>query len=356
VSAFAGATIGDGDTYSSSGSFVDPGADSWTATVNYGDGSGALPLTLDGKSFTLSHRYAGVGPGPFTVTVTVTDDDGGVGSASATVAMQVNRAPVANAGPAVSGSEGSAVHFNGTASSDPDGDALTYSWSFGDGSSGSGAAPSHVYADDGTYPVTLVVSDGSLTSSATTTANIANVAPLVSGVAGADLTLGDPYAATGSFSDPGADTWTATVDYGDGSGDQPLALAGASFSLSHTYTAAGTFTVIVTVRDDDGGVGTSSAMVAVKSLQQAIAVLQQTVADQQASGVLNPPTANSWQVVLSKVMVSVNQGDYATAISNLQSFVTKVQGLVDKGKMSAADAQLLLGPANDLLQRLQRLV
>jgi polyhydroxyalkanoate synthesis regulator phasin len=199
------------------------------------------------------------------------------------------------------------------------------------------------------------VSDGHLTSSAATTASIANVAPAVSAFAGAELLPGDPYTAAGSFSDPGADSWTATVDYGDGSGVHPLALAGASFSLSHTYSAAGTFTVTVAVRDDDGGVGTSQATATVQSLQQQVAAMEQTVQDLQNAGILNPPTANSWQVALSKVMTSIDQGDYASAISGLQSFITKVQALVDKGKMSAADAQLLLDPANALLHRLQGL-
>ena len=49
---------------------------------------------------------------------------------------------------------------------------------------------------------------------------------------------------------PGADTWTATVDYGDGGGGA-LALDGKTFALSHTYLVAGTFTVTVTVFDDD---------------------------------------------------------------------------------------------------------
>ena len=47
-----------------------------------------------------------------------------------------------------------------------------------------------------------------------------------------------------SFSDPDADTWTATVDYGDGSGVQPLALnVDKSFALSHTYSDNGNYTV-----------------------------------------------------------------------------------------------------------------
>ena len=39
-------TIDEGDTLSGSGSFTDPGADTWTATVNYGEGAGAVALTL----------------------------------------------------------------------------------------------------------------------------------------------------------------------------------------------------------------------------------------------------------------------------------------------------------------------
>jgi len=41
-----------------SSTFTDPGADTWTANVNYGDGSGVQPLVLTGKTFSLSHVYA----------------------------------------------------------------------------------------------------------------------------------------------------------------------------------------------------------------------------------------------------------------------------------------------------------
>jgi len=263
VSALADANLGLGETYAADGSFTDPGADTWTATVNYGDGSEDQPLALTGTTFHLSHAYPAGQAGPFTVRVTVRDDDGGAGTAEATVTVEVNRAPVANAGPAASGAEGSAVAFDGSHSSDPDGNPLTYSWDFGDGSSGSGPTPSHTYADNGTYAVKLTVSDGSLSAEATTSAVISNVAPAVSALADATLHLGETYAADGSFTDPGADTWTAMVNYGDGSGDQALALTGMTFHLSHAYPAgqAGPFTVQVTVRDDDGGVGTAEARV-----------------------------------------------------------------------------------------------
>ena len=47
---------------------------------------------------------------------------------------------------------------------------------------------------------------------------------------------------TCSFTDPSGDgPWTATVNYGDGTGTQPLAVNGQSFTLSHTFANAGTF-------------------------------------------------------------------------------------------------------------------
>jgi len=62
-------------------SFTDPPGDGpWTATVNYGDGTGTLPLALNGQSFTLNHTFANAGT--FTTTVTVTNRDGVSGSFS----------------------------------------------------------------------------------------------------------------------------------------------------------------------------------------------------------------------------------------------------------------------------------
>ncbi len=75
---------------------------------------------------------------------------------------QANRAPTArlNADPTY-GNLPLAVDFDGTASSDPDDDGLTYEWSFGDDSpTATGATTSHTYTTEGTYTATLTVRDG----------------------------------------------------------------------------------------------------------------------------------------------------------------------------------------------------
>lgn len=79
-------------------SFTDPGADTWTGTVNYGDGSGSYALTVAGpaKSFTLSHSFP-VG-GRYTISTTLTDDD--AGSQSDTVQIDVLRSPHSVTSPA----------------------------------------------------------------------------------------------------------------------------------------------------------------------------------------------------------------------------------------------------------------
>jgi PKD repeat protein len=85
VASFGGATLLQGESYAAAGSFADADPDQWTATVNYGDGTGVHPLALNGHSFSLSHTYTAAGT--HTVNVTVQDNDGGTGSGTATVTV-----------------------------------------------------------------------------------------------------------------------------------------------------------------------------------------------------------------------------------------------------------------------------
>ena len=55
---------------------------------------------------------------------------------------------------------GEEVAFSAAGSSDPDGDALTFEWDFGDGNTGTGLTTKHTYAQPGDYTAELAVGDG----------------------------------------------------------------------------------------------------------------------------------------------------------------------------------------------------
>ena len=91
-----------------------------------------------------------------------------------------------------------------------------------------------------------------------------NEAPNVDAGNDATVNEGSAFSGAATFTDPGtADTHTLTVDYGDGTGVQPLP---ASAALSHTYADNGIYTVTVTATDDDGGVGSDTILVTVTNV------------------------------------------------------------------------------------------
>ena len=164
------AAISEGGTFTGSVSFTDPGAaDTHTATVDYGDGAGAQPVTVSGGAVALSHRYPQ--QGSFPVTVTVTDDDGGSDSETLTVTV-ANAAPVVGqiTAPIAPQQIGTTVPVSASFTDAGVDDTHTATWAWGDGStsagtvvetSGSGSVTgSHTYTAAGTYTVTLSVRDG----------------------------------------------------------------------------------------------------------------------------------------------------------------------------------------------------
>ena len=100
-----------------------------------------------------------------------------------------NAAPVADAGGPYTGLTGHPVPMTASASSDPDGEELSYSWDFGDGSAGTGVDVSHVYTSPAFYQVKLVVGDGILYDDDGTTALIINALEFDVFVTGSDKTL-----------------------------------------------------------------------------------------------------------------------------------------------------------------------
>lgn len=92
--------------------------------------------------------------------------------------LPANRRPVANAGGPYHGVAGAPVEFDGSQSSDPDGNPLGYSWSFGDGNNALGATPLHTYSGDGVFDVVLEVSDRQYSDRDSTSCEVSAVFPV----------------------------------------------------------------------------------------------------------------------------------------------------------------------------------
>jgi PKD repeat protein len=107
-----------------------------------------------------------------------------------------NHPPVADAAGPYQAGPGMNIQFNGSASSDPDGDALTFAWDFGDGNTaGNNATPTHAYAAAGSYLVSLTVTDDgspNLSSTDLTSAEIIASIPVTVAVklAGSGIKIG----------------------------------------------------------------------------------------------------------------------------------------------------------------------
>ena len=169
-----------------------------------------------------------------------------------------NQAPSASPGGPYQAEE--TVTFDGSGSEDPDNNLpLTYAWTFGDGTTDAGVSPVKTYGADGTYTVSLVVTDalGVQSAAATTTAIITNMPPVVNAGADGTVELGTAFTLDATFSDPGGaldSPWGWSVAWRDGTTETgSTTTLGGPIAASHVYQAIGQYTVLVTVTDKDGG-------------------------------------------------------------------------------------------------------
>lgn len=188
---------------------------------------------------------------------------------------QANQPPTAQAvADTTTGPPSLTVNFSSTGSSDPEGQPLSYSWDFGDGTTSTAANPTHIYTTKGRYTARLTVSDGTnatASSPIVITVGTPPTATILTPANGLHFRAGDTinFSGTGSDAEDGtlsgaSLSWkqvfhhdnhihpSGTVTTGN-SGSFQIPTSGHSFGSDTSYE------IILTVTDSDG-IQTSSSV------------------------------------------------------------------------------------------------
>jgi PKD repeat protein len=224
---------------------------------DFGDGT-----SFTGTAATTNHTFTNAGA--FVVSLVVTDDTSQVAKTSNTVTVSAAGAVAPTAHFTTSPSSPGVnqdVFFNASTSTPGTGHTLTaYAWDFGDGTTGTGVTPTHPYGRAGIFTINLVVTDdagqtGSTTASVTVTAASTQiVADFVSSPTDPKVGATVFFDATPSSSPSGITSYV--WDFGDGT-------AAVGQKPNHSYAAAGTYVVRLTVTDAAARTATITKTVAV---------------------------------------------------------------------------------------------
>ncbi len=221
---------------------------------DFGDGG-------TGTGEEISHIFSAAGT--YVVTLTVTDDEGQSHSTSRTVTVALSP-PVAEFtfSPTNPHSQED-VFFDASGSDDPDGTIVRYDWDFGgDEVLDAGVDPAYWFDNPGTYTVTLVVTDNDGLTAETSQTIAVGTQPPVAGYTfePAAPTVGEEVTFTSTSTDDGTIVgylW----NFGDGA-------TADTQNATHTYGAAGSYTVTLTVEDNEGNTAAAVGTVPVYGVMQ----------------------------------------------------------------------------------------
>ncbi len=221
---------------------------SWT----FGDGA-------NGTGGTPYHAYSNAGT--YTVTLTTTDSSTPQQTATSqqTISVTNPTPPPTNLTASftysiVHPTVGQTVSFTGSATGGTQ--PYSYSWNFGDSTTGSGVTAAHSYASAGTYTVTLTVTDAAskvATAAQTVTVNATLSTSFTYSPANPSILQSIQFTSnTAGGTGPYGYSW----DFGDGT-------TGSGATSSHSYTLPGSYTVTLTVTDANGQTATASETITV---------------------------------------------------------------------------------------------
>ncbi len=267
--AYTGETI----EFDASGS-IDPEGDlPLSYTWSFGDGS-----TAEGTTVNYSYNAAA----SYVVTVFVTDSRGATGRKEHNIVInEPNYPPVANPGGPYSGEVGKEITFDGSGSTDPNGDDLTYTWNLGDDSpEKTGPVVTHTFSAEGTYLATLSVDDGRGgigSAEFTVTISPANNSPTAIIIGSAQFgNVGDEFEFNATQStDPDGDPLLFSWTFGDN-------MATTGEAVTHVYNTPGLYVVTLTANDQRGGTDTAQYGVHINAPPQFVSTpITSTLEDEQ---------------------------------------------------------------------------
>lgn len=206
--------------------------------------------------------------------------------------------------------------FDATSSSDSDGSIVNYSWSFG----GTGANISHDFASEGTYSVTLTVTDDDGATDTSTQSVTVSEAP-------------QNQAPTASFTYNCSDLQCAFDGSGSSDSDGSIAsyswsFGGSGVNANYTFASAGSYSVTLTVTDNDGATDEVTQIVTVTEPEPSDITLSVSRAWWGFYAVLSWGGASGSNVDIYRDgqlrTSTANDGSYSERVSRTRSYTYKV--------------------------------
>ncbi|PVX25908.1 MAG: hypothetical protein CW691_03145, partial [Candidatus Bathyarchaeum sp.] len=206
------------------------------------------------------------------------------------------------------------VHFDASSSYDPDGYVASYFWTFGDGDFDYGVELTHSYADNGEYPVTLTVTDERGATSSKTVSIVVNNRPPVADITASKTSVDKRetvnFDATGSYDLDGTIV-SYSWDLGDGT-------TATGITASRSYLDTGSYTVTLTVTDDDGATDTAVVRITVRN-QAPVAIFTESDDSVNVGDEISFDATDSYDPDGRIVKYSWNFGDGTTATGSTAS-------------------------------------
>ena len=234
---------------------------------DFGDGANASgPI--------VSHQFASAGS--YLTTLTITGEGGEEHQASVTITVSASTTPPPDNGPTAVLSSSTAagnvpftVHFDGSGSTSV-APPISFSWVFGDGTTGSGALISHIYTTPGSYQASLTVTDSTgLSDQASVPIVVSgqvseeNQAPVAAFTASPSMGVPPLLVSVNAGGSKDPDGWISSYlwNFGDG-------ILADGVTAQHSYSELGNYTITLTVIDNFGRSSSTSRTISLLTSEE----------------------------------------------------------------------------------------